>query len=37
VRRVAVDVTSDLVPGAGHTFAEDNPDWVVARLVAFFV
>ncbi|TGX49053.1 alpha/beta hydrolase [Sphingomonas gei] len=35
-QRVAHDVMSDLVPDAGHTFAEDNPEWVVERLAAFF-
>jgi pimeloyl-ACP methyl ester carboxylesterase len=36
VRRVSGRLGSDTVPGAGHTFAEDNPDWVVERLVRFF-
>lgn len=36
VRRVSDRLESDAVPGAGHTFAEDNPGWVVERLVRFF-
>jgi pimeloyl-ACP methyl ester carboxylesterase len=36
VRRVSDRIEIDAVPGAAHTFAEDNPAWVVARLVRFF-
>lgn len=36
VRRVAEHVEADLVPGAGHTFADDNPAWVAERLTRFF-
>ena len=36
VKRVAENVETDIVPAAGHTFAEDNPDWVVKRVTAFF-
>ena len=36
VRRVSDRLESDYVPGAGHTFAEDSPDWVVERLTRFF-
>lgn len=36
VRRVSDRLESDAVPGAGHTFAEDNPKWVVERLPRFF-
>jgi pimeloyl-ACP methyl ester carboxylesterase len=36
VRRVSDKIEIDAVPGAGHTFAQDNPRWVVARLVRFF-
>lgn len=36
VRRVAEHVEHDTVPGAGHTFGSDNPEWTAARLVRFF-
>lgn len=36
VRRVAAHVEADLVPAAGHTFADDNPAWVAERLARFF-
>ena len=35
VRRVATDVTAELVPHAGHAFAADNPAWVADRLARF--
>lgn len=35
VQQVADVIQSDVVPEAGHTFAEDNPSWVVERLVRF--
>lgn len=35
-RRVAAHVEVDLVPGSGHTFADDNPAWVAERLARFF-
>ncbi len=36
VEQVAQTVEHDLVPGAGHLFASDNPAWTAARLVRFF-
>ena len=36
VERVASDVAIDFVPGTGHTFASDNPDWTAKRLIRFF-
>ena len=36
VRQVAENVTAELIPNAGHTFAEENPDWVSKRLIRFF-
>ena len=36
VARVSDRLESEYVPGAGHTFAEDNPEWVVDRLTRFF-
>ena len=36
VQRVSQWVEHDIVPGAGHTFASDNPAWTVARLLRFF-
>ncbi|WP_375381139.1 alpha/beta fold hydrolase [uncultured Sphingomonas sp.] len=36
VTQAAVDLEHDLVPGAGHTFASDNPEWTAARLIRFF-
>ena len=36
VRQVAENVTAELIPNAGHTFAEENPDWVSDRLIRFF-
>ena len=36
VARVSDRLESDYVPGAGHTFAEDNPEWLVERLTRFF-
>lgn len=36
VQRVSDRLESDAVPSAGHTFAEDNPEWVVERLTRFF-
>lgn len=35
-QQVAADVTADLVPDSGHTFAQDNPEWVARRLRHFF-
>ena len=35
-RLVASDLQVDLVPGSGHTLAEDNPGWLAARLDTFF-
>lgn len=36
VKKVAENVTAELVPNAGHAFGEDNPDWVADRLTRFF-
>lgn len=36
VRQIAANIESDVVPGAGHSFAEDNPTWVAERLARFF-
>lgn len=36
VRRVAENVEVDLVPSSGHTLADDNPEWLAARLQQFF-
>lgn len=36
VERVVEHVEHDLVPGAGHIYASDNPDWTAARLIRFF-
>ena len=36
VSRVAEHLETDYVPSAGHTFAEDNPEWVADRLARFF-
>ena len=36
VRQVAAQVEHDLVPGAGHIFASDDPAWTAARLIRFF-
>jgi pimeloyl-ACP methyl ester carboxylesterase len=36
VHRAATDVHADIVPGAGHTYATDNPAWTAQRLVRFF-
>lgn len=35
VRQVAMNVQTDLVPNAGHLFAQDNPEWFARRLHAF--
>jgi pimeloyl-ACP methyl ester carboxylesterase len=34
--QVAEHVQADVVPNAGHTYAEDNPAWVAERLGRFF-
>jgi pimeloyl-ACP methyl ester carboxylesterase len=34
--QAAHDVRADIVPGAGHTFAADNPEWSADRLARFF-
>ncbi|WP_165906294.1 alpha/beta hydrolase [Streptomyces sp. Z26] len=34
-RAVATDIRADTVPGAGHTFAADNPRWTADRLARF--
>ena len=36
VRRVATEPEVDLVPGAGHALAEDNPAWLAQRLRELF-
>ena len=36
VKRVSDNYEGEYVPGAGHTFAEDNPEWVADRLARFF-
>jgi pimeloyl-ACP methyl ester carboxylesterase len=36
VRRVAKEPEVDMVPGAGHALAEDNPAWLARRLREFF-
>lgn len=36
VEKAAVNVSSDLVPGGGHTYAADNPTWTAERLSHFF-
>lgn len=36
VRQVAENIEAELVPNSGHTFAEDNPQWVAERLTRFF-
>ena len=36
VEQVSDAVEADLVPDAGHTFASDNPAWVVKRMTRFF-
>ena len=35
VRQVAAKLQSDIVPKAGHLYAQDNPDWVAERLHVF--
>jgi pimeloyl-ACP methyl ester carboxylesterase len=35
VEKVAETIETDLVPGAGHTYALDNPDWTAHRLSRF--
>ena len=35
VRQVANTIETDLVPNAGHLYAQDNPEWVAKRLQAF--
>ncbi|NJP99933.1 alpha/beta fold hydrolase [Streptomyces zingiberis] len=35
-RQAARDVREDIVPGAAHTFAADNPAWTAGRLARFF-
>ena len=35
VRQVATTIETDLVPNAGHLYAQDNPEWVASRLHAF--
>ena len=35
-RQAAGDVRAGIVPGAGHTFAADNPQWTADRLTRFF-
>ncbi|GAA0950112.1 MULTISPECIES: alpha/beta fold hydrolase [Streptomyces violaceusniger group] len=35
-RQAAADVRADIVPGAAHTFAADNPAWTADRLARFF-
>ncbi|MEU9878033.1 alpha/beta fold hydrolase [Streptomyces phaeochromogenes] len=35
-RDAATDVRADIVPGAAHTFAADNPQWTAERLARFF-
>lgn len=37
VRRVATEIETDLVPDAGHLYAQDNPEWVANRLHGFFL
>ncbi len=36
-QQVAARVTAYLVPASGHTFAQDNPEWMAQRLGHFFV
>lgn len=36
VEKVADRIETDIVPGAGHTFAGDNPPWTASRLQRFF-
>lgn len=36
VKQVAKNVEAELVPESGHTFADDNPEWVAERLTRFF-
>ncbi|GAA0334757.1 alpha/beta hydrolase [Sphingomonas oligophenolica] len=36
VRRVADRIEEDIVPGAAHTLAQDNPAWLAERLNRFF-
>ena len=36
VRQVAVQIETDVVPEAAHTFAYDNPRWTADRLIRFF-
>ncbi|KAM0189124.1 hypothetical protein ACHAPI_010142 [Fusarium lateritium] len=35
--QAATNITYDIIPKAGHWFADENPEWVVARIEAFFV
>ncbi|MFI6277613.1 hypothetical protein [Streptomyces sp. NPDC050988] len=32
----ATNLRADVVPGAAHTFAADNPRWTTERLTRFF-
>lgn len=34
--KVANNATYDIIPRAGHWFADENPEWVAARIDAFF-
>ena len=36
LRRVAVDVRGEVVSACGHFIPEEAPDYLVARLLAFF-
>jgi pimeloyl-ACP methyl ester carboxylesterase len=36
VQQVATMVQADIVPASGHTFAQDNPEWIARRLHRFF-
>lgn len=36
VRQVAQNVEAEIIPNCGHTFAEDQPQWVAQRLSRFF-
>lgn len=36
VQRVAERLDHDVVPGAAHTLAQDNPQWLTQRLIEFF-
>ena len=35
IRRVAEDVESDVIPDCGHWASEEQPDWIVERLLPF--